>query len=197
MSLIGRKDCDLAGFVFKGQLADVALEAVVKPKRNSGQLELADIKRKVSIDILDSDAVAAATRMSGVYIAIASFENMVRDLIANRLFEEKGADWWDKHVNADIRKRAEKKIEDEERIRWHKSRGLSPIFFTELKDLISIIHGNWESFEDLLPDIEWVRHIIRTVERSRNVIMHSGQLSLEDVERVGMIMRDWIRQVGS
>jgi len=63
--------------------------------------------------------------------------------------------------------------------------------------LISIIQNNWENFEDLLPDVDWVRHIIKTIERSRNVIMHSGQLSLEDIERVGMNIRDWVRQVGT
>ena len=63
--------------------------------------------------------------------------------------------------------------------------------------MISIIQNNWENFEDLLPDVDWVRHIIKTIERSRNVIMHSGQLSLEDIERVGMNIRDWVRQVGT
>jgi hypothetical protein len=29
------------------------------------------------------------------------------------------------------------------------------------------------------------------------VIMHSGQLTLSDVERVAMNIRDWIRQVGA
>jgi uncharacterized protein YdcH (DUF465 family) len=67
---------------------------------------------------------------------------------------------------------------------------------TELKDLISIIQQNWPSFEALFHDMDWVRHLIRTIERSRNVIMPSGQLAVDDVERIGMNIRDWIRQVG-
>jgi hypothetical protein len=197
MNMLDRPDNRIAGFVLKGQLAEVALERLTQGGRRKGELTFDSVARKVSLKDLDPDAVTDATKMSAVYIAIASFENMVRDLISNRLIEEKGADWWDTCVSPDMRERAEQKTKDEERIRWHGTRGISPIYFTELKDLISIIQKNWSSFEDLLPDIEWVRHIIKTIERSRNVIMHSGQLSIDDIERVGMNIRDWIRQTGT
>ena len=134
--------------------------------------------------------------MSAVYIAIASFENSVRKLILDVMLEEFGEGWWDQKVSSDIQKRAQKKIDDEKQIRWHTPRGLSPIYFTELKDLTSIINANFTAFEDTLADPEWVRHTIRSLERSRNVIMHSGELSIADIERVGMTIRDWIRQVG-
>ena len=53
-----------------------------------------------------------------------------------------------------------------------------------------------KGFEDLFGDSDWVRHSVKSLERSRNVIMHSGQLTLEDIERVGITIRDWVRQVG-
>lgn len=197
MTMIDRNDNKLAGFVFKGQLAAVAVERLRPREQAHGELSYSDIASKLSTKELDQEAVVAATKMSAVYVAIASFENMVRELISSRLLEEEGADWWEKKVSADIRKRAQRKIEDEKKIRWHKPRGLSSIYFTELADLISIIQQNWASFEALLPDIDWVRQIIRTVERSRNVIMHSGELSLDDIERIGVNLRDWLRQVGA
>lgn len=197
MSMLDRSDNRVAGFVLKGQLAEVALEKLTRAAQRGGEVTFESVAHRVSLKDLDPDAVGDATKMSAVYIAIASFENMVRELISNRLLEEKGANWWDTEVSPDVRKRADTKMKEEERIRWHGTRGISPIFFTELKDLISIIQQNWASFEDLLPDVEWVRHIIRTIERSRNVIMHSGQLSIDDIERVGMNIRDWIRQIGS
>ena len=197
MNMLDRSDNRVAGFVMKGQMAEVALEKVMGAGQRGGEVSFESISRKVSLIDLDPDAVADATKMSAIYIAIASFENMVRELISNRLLEEKGANWWDTQVSTDVRKRAERKFKEQEKIRWHGTRGISPIFFTELKDLVSIIQQNWPSFEDLLPDIEWVRHIVRTIERSRNVIMHSGQLSIDDIERVGMNIRDWIRQIGS
>ena len=197
MNMLDRSDNRVAGFVMKGQMAEVALEKVMGAGQRGGEVSFESISRKVSLMDLDPDAVADATKMSAIYIAIASFENMVRELISNRLLEEKGANWWDTQVSTDVRKRAERKIKEQEKIRWHGTRGISPIFFTELKDLVSIIQQNWSSFEDLLPDIDWVRHIVRTIECSRNVIMHSGQLSIDDIERVGMNIRDWIRQIGT
>jgi hypothetical protein len=197
MTILDRDDHKLAGFVFKGQLATVAVQRLSTKEQTHGELSHADIASKVSLKDLDQDAVALATKMSAVYVALATFENMVRELISTRLLEEEGADWWGKKVSADIRKRADRKIEDEKKIRWHKSRGLSPIYFTELGDLVSIIQQNWASFEALLPDIDWMRQIVRTVERSRNVIMHSGELSLDDIERIGVNLRDWVRQVGT
>jgi hypothetical protein len=197
MNMLFRPDNQVAGFVLKGQLAEVALDRLLQGGKRSNELSFESVVRMISLKDLDPDLVEESTKMSAVYIAIASFENTVRDLISHRLLEEKGANWWLTSVSGEVRRRAEQKMEDEERIRWHGTRGVSPIYFTELKDLISIIQKNWNSFEDLLPDLEWARHIIRNIERSRNVIMHSGQLSIDDIERVGMSIRDWIRQIGA
>jgi hypothetical protein len=70
------------------------------------------------------------------------------------------------------------------------------IFYVQLGDLISIMQNNEASFDDYIPSIDWARQLIRSLERSRNVIMHSGELSMNDIERVGMNIRDWVRQVG-
>ena len=60
----------------------------------------------------------------------------------------------------------------------------------------AIIQQNFEYFEDHIISIEWAKQIFSTLERSRNVIMHSGELSTRDIERIGMNIRDWINQVG-
>ena len=96
-----------------------------------------------------------------------------------------------------IREKAEGRRKEEEKIRWHTPRGDEPINYTEFGDLASIASQNWTLFEDYLQSQDWVRQIISTVERSRNVIMHSGELGLQDVERIATAMRDWIRQVGA
>jgi len=56
---------------------------------------------------------------------------------------------------------------------------------------------NWELFVDYVQNQEWMKLVIATVERSRNVIMHSGDLGLQDVERIATSIKDWIRQVGA
>ncbi len=197
MNMLERVDNKIAGFVLKGQMADVAIERSQSAPRQKGEMTFDDIAARIGIKDLDEDEVQAARKMSAVYIAIASFENMVRDLISRRMLEVKKDNWWEECVSAEIKKKAQKKIDDEKKIRWHKSRGLSQIYFTEIGDLVAVIQQNWTVFEDIIQDIEWLRQIIRSIERSRNVIMHSGQLSLDDIERVGVNIRDYIRQVGA
>lgn len=194
--MLHREDTQIAGFVFKGQVAAETVRQLTQADKKSAEVGFDEIATKVSLSLLEEDHVAASRKMSAVYIAIASFENGVRDLVSSRLIEQKGANWWDTCVSADVKKRAETRQKQEEKIRWHQARGLNPIYCTEMTDLVSIIHRNWSSFEDLLHDIDWVRQIFKSLERSRNVIMHSGQLSMDDIERVGVFIRDWLRQVG-
>jgi hypothetical protein len=51
-------------------------------------------------------------------------------------------------------------------------------------------------FEDVVGNMEWAKQLLTTLEKSRNVVMHGGVLAAEDVERIGMNIRDWVRQVG-
>lgn len=55
---------------------------------------------------------------------------------------------------------------------------------------------NYELFEVHIVSIDWARQIFQMIERSRNVIMHSGELGRRDIERIGTNIRDWINQVG-
>lgn len=110
--------------------------------------------------------------------------------------ENKGENWWEEGVSEKIRKFAESRKKEEEKIRWHTRRGESMINYTEFGDLVSIMSQNIDLFEDYIISIDWARQIIQTIERSRNVIMHSGELGRKDIERIGTNIRDWINQVG-
>ena len=129
--------------------------------------------------------------------AVAAFENSARKLIESVLLEQVGANWWDAAVSQSIRKRAESRRDEEAKIRWHGQRGGSLLEFSELSDLGNIIRNNWTHFEAYVPSIEWAGSVFSVIERSRNVIMHSGELSREDVARVGINIRDWVKQVGA
>lgn len=147
--------------------------------------------------LLDAEFVAVASRMATVYTAIAAFESTVRDLVRRTMLEDKGADWWEECVSSNVRARGQKRQEDEAKHRFHTQRGDDPIDFIDFGDLLNIIRANEEAFEPFIPSPEWARGIFDAVERSRNVIMHSGLLDPEDIERVGVNLRDWIRQVGA
>jgi hypothetical protein len=184
-------------FVFKGLLTEEALDkAGRKSKAIFTDLQNIELEKRLYLDLVDESILNVARKMAIVFTTIFAFENTVRDFISKKLIEELKEEYWTKGVPEKIRKKAEARKAEEDKIKWHNQRGDNLINFTDFGDFISIFHQNWVMFEPHLTSIEWVSHIFRTLERSRNVIMHSGVLSQTDIERVGTMIRDWYNQTG-
>jgi hypothetical protein len=186
----------LYSFVFSGSLAQHAVEQVLPRAASEEALDIERIIKRMPLDLLDKKEVSSAKKMAVVYTSICAFENSARKFIQDKLLETVGANWWASAVPEGIRKKAETRKASEEQIRWHATRGTSMIYYTELGDLPSVINNNTTAFEDHIESVEWARQIFQSLEKSRNVIMHSGELSMNDIERVSMNIRDWLRQVG-
>lgn len=189
----------LYSFVFKGLLTEEALDKTDRLKKSKfSNEELKLLYQKLGIEEIEEEIVIKAQKMAVVYTAICAFENSVRQFISKKLLENKGENWWNESVSEKIRLKAESRREEENKIRWHTPRGDQIINYTEFGDLLSIMRHteNWQYFEPHIVSIEWADQIIKTLERSRNVIMHSGELVNQDIERIGMYIRDWINQVG-
>lgn len=188
---------ELYEFTFRGMLAEQALDRAGRQHPNvAGTLDEIAASR-LGIDSLDEAFVSAARPMAVVYMAVCAFENSVRKFLSTVLEDKVGVDWWDKAVSQGIRKKVETRQKEEERIRWHSARGTAPITYTDMGDLSNIIKNNWQHFDPPVPSIEWASSILDIVERSRNVIMHGGVLDGEDIERLGVNIRAWVKQVGA
>lgn len=181
-------------FVYRARLTEEALDRAGRKSSSTFAFDQQKTRDLLGIDVLDVEHVAAAERMSFVYTTVAAFENSVRDLIKSVLLEALGESWWDTGVSEKIRKQAESRMEEEKKIRWHVQRGNDPIRFTMMPNLANIIAQNFDHFEPYLHNVEWVKNIFEVVERSRNVIMHSGVLSDRDMARLGSLIRDWNSQ---
>lgn len=187
----------LYSFIMRGELTKTSLKNKGVSKKSISNDEL--LKEYTTIlpfDRLDEECVANARIMSIVYTAIASFENMVRKFVVKTMLEHKGENWWDECISESIKKKAESRQKEEEKIKWHTPRGDNYINYTEFGDLVSIMQQNFDVFEVHINSIDWARQILQTLERSRNVIMHSGELGRKDIERIGTNMRDWLSQTG-
>lgn len=184
-------------FVMRGLLAEEALDSSGRVSRRSVFEDQKELENLVGIGVLDESHVAAAKDMAVVYVAIAAFENSVRELISKTLIEASGDNWWSDCVSEKIRTASKSRMDEEEKVRWHSQRGQDPINYTMLPNLLNIIRQNFSHFEPFVHDIDWAAQIFDAVERSRNVIMHSGQLSKRDVARVGSLLSDWSRQVAT
>ena len=190
------KDFDLYSFVYRGVLTDESLDQAGRQRRNHfGAEEARLVQRSLSYDFLDSALLGEAQRMAVVYAAVHAFENAVRLLVTKAMAEQHDETWWTK-VPERIRKTSKTRMEEDARFRWHGARGASDINYCDFGDLSSIIGTNWDVFDDLLGNLEWAKAILNTLEKSRNIVMHGGSLAKEDVERIGMNIRDWIRQAG-
>lgn len=187
---------DLYSFVYRGVLTEEALDKGGRLQRTHfGTADAQPLQQSLSYDYLDADLLAEAQRMSVVYAAMHAFENSVRVTVTKAMAEAHGETWWDK-VPERIRKSAKNRMEEDSKFRWHGARGASEINYCDFGDLSSIIVTNWELFEDLLGNMEWAKATLNALEKSRNIVMHGGSVAKEDVERIGMNIRDWIRQAG-
>jgi hypothetical protein len=184
-------------FAFRGLLTEEALDRAGRQPNTTPGLFDAELAEALSVAILDDAFVGPAKQMAAVYVAVAAFENSARDLVTRVLLERAGETWWDDCVSEKVRTHCKNRREEEERNRYHTQRGDAPIVYTELKHLVNIIRANWEFFEPFLPSPEWTTSVFDAIERSRHVIMHSGVLDREDVERLGINIRDWVKQVGA
>ena len=184
-------------FVYRGLLSEESLDrAGRQPKLVVGRSS-SELLESLNYDLLDPEDLAIATQMSVVYAAITAFERSARRFVKKVLQGEYGGDWWNLRVSESIRKFADSRREEENKVKWHGTRGDEPLTYTEMGQLAKIIQQNWGDFEPHVRRIDWATSIFATIERSRNVIMHSGTLDLEDIERLGMNIRDWIKQVGA
>ena len=153
--------------------------------------------RKDAQNLTNDECVESAKVMATVYTAIAAFENMVRQFVVKILMENKGENWWTECVSDKIRKSADSRKAEEDKIKWHTHRGTSMINYVDFADLANIMGQNYDLFEVHIVSLEWAKQIFTTLEKSRNVIMHSGELGERDIERIGINIRDWISQVGA
>jgi hypothetical protein len=190
------RELDLYSFVYRGVLSEEALDRTGRRRKSHFGAEHArELQKSLSFDVLDPQLLAEGQRMSVVYAAIHAFENAVRAMVVKAMTEKHGATWWDK-VPERIRKTSKTRMEEDTKYRWHGARGASEINYCDFGDLSSIIVTNWAVFEDLLGNMEWAKAELISLEKSRNIVMHGGSVAKEDVERIGMNIRDWIRQAG-
>lgn len=183
-------------FVYRGVLTDESLDKAGRQSRaRMGSPDLERIRSALAFELLDPDLITIANEMATIYTAVHAFENSVRLFVSAGMVEEFNEEWWN-NVLERIRKKVDNRMREETRFRWHGTRGRTEIEYCDFGDLSSIIVTNWEVFEDVLVDVAWVKAVLSVLERSRNCIMHGGVLARQDIERIGMNIRDWIRQAG-
>ena len=136
-----------------------------------------------------------ATKMSSVYTALFCIENTIRNFIVERMSEHHGIDWWEKKVPKKIKDAVVDLKKKEEKNKYHSNRSGNEIGYTMLGNLGQIIIANWDDFSDIVPNQAWLTSRMDDLEMSRNIIMHTGVLPLDEIDRIESIVRDLLRQI--
>ncbi len=197
------KELDLYSFVFRGALAEEALDNEGRLKYSPEAIYFSEeIAKKLFLHEIDEKYVQQSKSMITVFTAITAFENATREFVYSILLDAYKNEWWEKGVQAGIREKAETRKDTESKIKWHISRGDAMMSFLEFGDLPKIMcsQNNWQYFEPYFSfngAPEWIRSIFGDLEKSRNVIMHSGILDDFDIARVGLNIRDWLHQINA
>ncbi len=191
---------DLYSFAFRGLLADEALDRAGRKKYSSEEEFFSEeLAKKLHFNEIDSKYVEQSKTMLTVFATITAFENATREFVYSVLVEKYKNEWWIKGVQDKIKSRAESRKEKESKVKWHVSRGDAMMSYLDFGDLTKIMLSaeNWVLFEPYVDSQDWVRAIFDDIEKSRNVIMHSGVLDEYDIARVGLNIRDWLRQINA
>jgi len=154
---------------------------------------------KIDCPNIPESILRDAKKMQEVYPYFYVFENSIRFFIMEILERKYGEEWWTQRVSKKIRDRVTKRQSEEGHNKWHGKRGSHPIFYTNIDHLKKIITANLADFKDKLPDIErpieWLANRIEEIELSRNIIAHNNPLSNDDIARVKLYFKDWVKQI--
>lgn len=194
---------DIYSFAFRGLLAEQALDRAGRKRYSTEEAFFSEeLAKKLHFDEIDSKYVEQSKTMITVFATITAFENATREFVYTTLVGAYGVEWWTKGIQNNIREKAQSRKDTETKVKWHVHRGDAMMSYLEFGDLPKIIcsQGNWQYFEPYFgfPNaIEWVRSTFDAIEKSRNVIMHSGVLDELDIVRVGMNIIDWLHQINA
>jgi hypothetical protein len=161
--------------------------------------DLRDVEAKLLEEVLSPFPVLIrnqALQMARIYALMNCFENSVRDLIAKRLEERHGADWWEKAVPSKVKGLAVSRQKKAKENSWLEGDNTSQLSFAEFGNLGDIILACWEDFDDLIPTQHWLKQRMDEPEQARNFLAHNRLLLPAEFQRIEMYIADWNRQVG-
>jgi len=128
---------------------NLILESNLRKLEDSGiQIEHVKTIKKaevIDVELFEQDILKEARKMADFYELYYSLENSIRRLIAERLSEKHGTNWWIEKVPEGVQKAVKEKQQDE-RDTTMSIRSEDPLSYTNFGELISIFDANWDNF---------------------------------------------------
>jgi hypothetical protein len=189
---------EVRSWMFKGLSVENVLDSIEAEGVNvRASSDPRALQRVIPLEDFSVRIRRSAMQAFPAYLAFFCLENSVRELVAERMSENHGSEWWTSGLVGKkiVEKVAARQLKEGDQ-RWHVRRGEHELYYTDFGDLSSIIQSNWADFEDLFPDQNWVTARLDELEKSRNIIAHSNVLDDRELQRLSLYLDDWTRQVG-
>ncbi len=145
---------------------------------------------------LNEKEIESARKMAELYLVIHCFENSVRKLIEDVLSNTLGTNWFNLAASSSIQNKYNERSLKEKKHKWLAPRGISPLFYIDWGDLVTLIRKYPNEFSHKIPDLKFVELRLEELEKIRNIVAHNGTLQLdEDFQRVILYFKDWCKQL--
>jgi len=179
-------------FGMKNLLLEKGLEKLEREGIDIGHTATLKKDELVDTELFEHDILKRARKMADFYILYFSLENSVRQLIREVLTEKYGEDWWDSKVPDGV-KTSVKDIQKKEKDSAMSIRSDDPLDYTNFGELIDIFSSNWKDFSDILRSQKSVQEVLSPLNKIRNIIAHSCELSDDEILRFKLLIKDWLR----
>lgn len=192
------KPNEVRDWLFRGLMFEADAEqfrtAGIRVGADSSESERALLNE--TLDPFSIELRNQALQMGRLYSLVYCFENSVRTLIAQRLQEHYGDNWWEAKVTQKVRDHAASRQNTATENSWLEGQNKDILGFVQFGHLADIIISNWEDFSDMIPSQHWIKQRLDELEQARNFVAHNRLLLPGEFRRIEMYISDWNRMVG-
>jgi len=174
------------------------IKATAERRFSERQARKAELTSAVSeYPQFESSLREEAAEMAEYYQVFYCLEQKIRQLIVRRLTDAVGTNWWDtQRVPTDIKASAEKNKQREAE-NAITPRSESMINYTTFGELSMIIASNWDVLEPAFHNKAAIGRVLHALNLLRGPIAHSCAMSADEIHRLGILVKDWFRQLKS
>ena len=146
--------------------------------------------------MLSQKKLNEALEMAKVFPKLYVLENSIREFIKLCMSNIYGENWWDTQAPNKLREDVTKKMSRDKKDSWHQRRGAHPVDYLDMSELPRLVNKIQQFIvPDIIPDIEWFKHMIDEVYKSRCVVCHMNPLEKNSIKSVEVKFTQWQKQM--
>jgi len=155
-------------------------------------IEKIDSTNSKTTDSFEEKVYREAKQMSDYYMLFYCLERSARDIVVGKLKAIHCGGWWATKVPQQIRESVAKNIQNEIDA-GVTQRSENEIDYTTFGELGEIVKSNWADFGDIFKSVKAFSKIMTSLNILRGPIAHCSILSEDEILRLELTVKDWMR----